>query len=68
MLSRLSVNERTEDKVLQIRIEEPLFSLDIKWETLKSFSKVSDLTKRGWLSHMNNEKLQPYLPDGMNYL
>jgi len=60
MLSRLSVN-KSDDEVLQIKIEEPLFSLDIEREILKDpvLSKVLDLTKRRchMPSHINNEEI-----------
>lgn len=61
MLSRLPIKGGT-DEVLQIKIEGPLSSLDIENETLKDpvLSKVLDLTKRGWPSHVNEERFKPF--------
>lgn len=67
MLSRLPTTEGTNDEILQIEIAEPLSNLDIARETVKdpTLSKVLDLVKRGWPSHISDETIKPFFAKRM---
>lgn len=62
MLTRLPLKKSTEDSILQITIPEPLSSLDIEVETKKDpvLSMVVSYTKRGWPTHVKDERLKPF--------